>query len=63
MEFTCIWYDMEKEIKREVVDARDSEEASAIVNSKYNGHPPAPCLSITANKGSNDVCGFFQTRW
>lgn len=64
MEFLCIWYDLDQEVKRDVVEADNSEDASNKVYLKYGGHAPAPCLSITAlNSHGGDVGGYFQTRW
>lgn len=65
MEFLCIWYNMDQEVKRDVVEASSSEEASNKVHLKYGGRTPAPCLSIMAlnSHHGGDVGGYFQTRW
>jgi hypothetical protein len=63
MEFTCIWYNMDQEVKRDIIEAKDSEEASAKVYSLYGGNPPAPALSIMASSGRCDIGGYFNSRW
>lgn len=45
MKFTLIWYDMEKEITRDIVDASNEEEAIRKGYKKYNGNPPAKLVN------------------
>lgn len=45
MKFTLIWYDMEKEITRDNIDANSEEEAIKKGYEKYNGNPPAKLVN------------------
>ena len=46
MKFQLIWYDEEKEYKRDMVDASSEEEAERKGYLKYNGNPPAKMVSV-----------------
>lgn len=52
MKFVGIWFDMDREVKRDVVNASDSNEASDKIHLLYrNGNFPAPCLTVTPLRG------------
>lgn len=67
MRFIGIWFDLDREVKRDYVDAKDSTEASEKINALYGQNPPAPCLTIIAQDGlggSSDLHGFnMNSRW
>lgn len=70
MKFVGIWFNVDEEVKRDYVDAKDSNEASAKINKLYDGkEPPAPCLTIlvqdrSKNDGSPDLNGFYmRSQW
>ena len=70
MRFVGIWFDLDQEVKRDYVDAKDSSDASEKINSLYAGkEPPAPCLTILVqdskkNNGSSDLNGFYmKNQW
>lgn len=67
MKFIGIWFNMDQEVKRDIVDARDSSEASEKINSMYGANPPASCLTIIPENSSitgNDMHGFsMQSQW
>lgn len=57
MKFVCIWYNMDSEVKRDIIHANSSEEASMKVHAKYQpGCEPAPCISIVPESGSSNYC-------
>ena len=43
--FVCIWYDMNKEVYREVVTAKNKTDAEAIAHSNHSSDP-APLLTV-----------------
>lgn len=52
MKFIGIWYDLEQEVKREEVVAKDANEASAKLHERYPINQwPAPYLSIVPASG------------
>lgn len=46
MNFTLIWYDMDKEITRDHIVADSEEDAIKKGNLKYNGNPPSDLVSV-----------------
>lgn len=55
MRFICSWYNMDTEVKRDIVEAKDTNEASDKVYRLYPpGKPPAPCLAIFPMNGYHD---------
>lgn len=50
LKFVGIWYNMDTEVKRDVVFARDANEASDKIHAMYKRHP-APCLTIVPYDG------------
>ena len=48
MKFILIWYDVEGEKARDIIEASNKEEAESKGYSKYNGNPPAKMVSIVA---------------
>lgn len=47
MKFKGIWFNLDKEVKVDVVDAANSTEASNKIHKLYAGtSEPAPCLTI-----------------
>lgn len=52
MEFEGIWYNMDGEVKRDRVIAKDSTDASAKIHALYAGRAePAECLSVVSASG------------
>ena len=45
MKYTLIWYDMEKEVTRDTVNADSEEDAIKKGYEKYNGNPPAKLVN------------------
>ena len=46
MKFELIWYDLDGEKARDIIDAESEEEATQKGFLKYNGNPPAKLVSI-----------------
>lgn len=67
MRFIGIWFNMDREVKRDFVDAKDSADASEKINALYFGkEPPAPCLTVIPENpsSSGDLHGFsMQSQW
>lgn len=64
MRFICSWYDMDREIKQDIVEASDTNEASAKVHQLYlTGQEPAPCLAIYPMHGYHDTKTEVPSRW
>lgn len=54
MRFIGIWYNMDKEVKRDIVEASNANEASAKLHQLYGNDDkkePAPCLAIAPQDG------------
>lgn len=48
MRFLAIWYNLQNEVKRDIIEASDANEASELAYSKYAGtQEPAEALVIT----------------
>ena len=52
--FGIIWYDLQSEKGRDIVDALDTEDAIVKAFKLYNGNPPAPRYSIITNPQKED---------
>ena len=64
MRFICSWYDMDREIKQDIVEAKDTDEASAKVHMLYPaGQQPAPGLAIYPLNGYHDTKTEVSSRW
>lgn len=64
MRFVGIWYDLDREVKRDEVEASSANEASLKIHRLYdNAIEPAPALAIVPKdaygKGVNDTRGYF----
>lgn len=52
MKFIGIWYDMDQEVKREEVFAKNADDASAKLHQRYPiNQYPAPFLSVVPASG------------
>lgn len=66
MKFEGIWFNLDREICRDEVEARDANEASSLIHSKYYGREePGEALAIVPKeiKGKNDLSGYYNTTW
>ena len=65
MLFEGIWFDMDREIQRDEVEAANAEEASVKLHRKYeNGFEPAEALAIVPKEPypkGNDINGYYTT--
>lgn len=53
MRFIGIWFDKDREVKRDTVTAKTSDEASAKLHALYAGRKtPAPCLTVIPANGT-----------
>ena len=53
MRFVGIWFDMDREVKRDYVTAKDSDTASAMIHALYpNQKYPAPALTVVLASSS-----------
>lgn len=63
MRFIGIWYDMNREIKRDYVDASDVNEASDKLHALYAGRrEPGPCLSVVSESWNSQDYGGRDAR-
>lgn len=46
MKYEIIWYDMNEEKARDIIEANSEEEALSKGYLKYNGNPPGPAHTI-----------------
>lgn len=68
MKFIGIWFNMDQEIKRDVVEADNANQASEKLHSLYVGRrEPGPALAVVPHEGSSkhggDTNGYYQTTW
>lgn len=64
MRFVGIWFNLDKEVTRDYVTAKDSDEASRMIHALYaDGKEPAQALTITPasagpDNAANTRCDF-----
>lgn len=68
MKFVGIWFNMDQEVKRDVVDAENANQAGEKLHRMYSGREePGMALAVVPHEGSvknnGDTSGYYNTTW